>query len=100
VAVDVAPYELGSKGGGSLRGVARPRVSESAVDWRDSVRIGFGTVIQSGSSVSRNGFDERFGFGIAPLEGGCIVDLAGRLFSSHHLRLSEDAGGRPGSMES
>jgi hypothetical protein len=104
VAPNVASYALGSYGGGSLRGVVtRPRISgrtDEVVDWYDSARADFETVIQSGSSLGRNGFDGRLGFGVAPLSGGRTVDLAGSPFSSHHLRRSEDAGGRPGSMGS
>lgn len=93
-------------GGGNLRGVVTgfricdaPKDDE-VVNWKDSDLEGLGTVTQSGSSVMENGLDGRFGLGIAPFSEGWIDDLAGRPLSSHHFLRSEDAGGRPGSMES
>ena len=92
----------GMNGGGSLRmpfvDVEVDRlgfVSEEPLE--GSIR---GTVTQSGSSDTANGFDGRFGFGMEPFCGGFTVDRAGWLLSSHHFLLSELAGGSPGSMES
>lgn len=87
--------ELGLNGGGSLRG---PFVGGRPLEPR---RAGIrGTVTQSGSSLTVYGFDGRFGFGTAPFCGGLKADRAGWLLSNHHFRLSELAGGRPGSIES
>lgn len=65
-----------------------------------SLELMLGTVTQSGSSVSSYGFEGRWGFGIKPFCGGWIFDLAGWLLSSHHFRVSELAGGSPGSIGS
>jgi len=59
-----------------------------------------GPDIQSGWLLGVHGLDGRSGLGSMPLPGGCSVERAGIPLSSHHLRLSELAGGRPGSIES
>jgi hypothetical protein len=91
--------EFGLNGGGSLRG---PFVA-GEFDGRGLEARGAGirgTVTQSGSSPTVYGLDGRLGFGTAPFCGGFRADRAGWLLSNHHLRLSELAGGRPGSIES
>jgi hypothetical protein len=91
--------EFGLKGGGSFRG---PFVA-GEFDGRGFEPRGAGirgTVTQSGSSLAVYGLDGRLGFGTAPFCGGIRSDRAGRLLSNHHFRLSELAGGRPGSIES
>lgn len=90
-------------GGGSLRvatGFVALSVAESLREAARSAERDRWTLTQSGSSLVVNGFDTRFGLGMKPMLGGCKVDRAGMPLSSHHLRLSELAGGRPGSMDS
>jgi hypothetical protein len=92
----------GVGGGGSLRGgLDEGRGgSEDMLLWEGGRGGMRGTVTQSGSSVGANGFEGRFGFGMAPGCGGLRSERAGRPLSSHHFRLSELAGGRPGSIGS
>lgn len=95
----------GSYGGGSLRVplvILREPGDFVAVveDWEMPLAGMRGTVTQSGSSLCAYGFEGLFGFGTAPFCGRSRSDLANLPLSSHHFRLSELAGGRPGSIAS
>jgi hypothetical protein len=60
---------------------------------------GFSTWTQSDSLAGVKGFPDASVF--EPLGGGGLTaERAGMPLSSHHLRLSELAGGRPGSIDS
>ena len=62
---------------------------------------GFSTSTQSEPTLlGANGLPELGGVDCEPLGGGLTAERAGMPLSSHHLRLSELAGGRPGSTDS
>lgn len=62
---------------------------------------GFSTSTQSESPLlGAKGFPELDAVERAPFGGILTVDRAGMPLSSHHLRLSELAGGKPGSTDS
>lgn len=50
-----------------------------------SAAVGFGTTTQSGSFLRMKGFDDRFGFGNAPLNGASRFDRAARPVSSDYI---------------
>ena len=62
--------------------------------------LGRGTLTQSGSAVALNGLGARCGLRTCPSLGAFTCERAGMPLSSHHLRLSELAGGKPGSIDS
>lgn len=62
--------------------------------------FGRGTLTQSGSVVGLNGLGARCGLRTYPSPGGLTFERAAVPLSSHHLRLSELAGGKPGSIDS
>ena len=49
-----------------------------------SATVGLGTTTQSGSFLGIKGFDDRFGFGDAPLKGAPMLDRAARPVSSDY----------------
>lgn len=62
--------------------------------------FGRGTLTQSGSVVALKGLGALCGLRTYPSAGGLTCERAGMPLSSHHLRLSELAGGKPGSIDS
>ena len=99
-----------------VEGLRVPSVEVVLGSWYED---GLETVTQSGSGLGVKGFDGLWGLRIERAFGGSIVDRAGRPvpmiirrpfrkgtvirglpLSSHHLRRSELAGGRPGAIGS
>jgi hypothetical protein len=85
----------------SLRGAVAVEVLRSRTESeRGGGGLGRGTLTQSGSVVALKGLGARWGLRTYPSPGGLTFERAAVPLSSHHLRLSELAGGRPGSIDS
>jgi hypothetical protein len=89
--------DCGSSAGG-LDSKVRVRVGRAG---GFGVGHGFSTSTQSDPTLlGANGFPELGEVNCEPSGGGLAAERAGMPLSSHHLRLSELAGGSPGSTDS